>query len=104
MPPPPPPPPPPRRWAPRPPPPSPLAHLPARPLDGVHRALARHVDRPTERVARLVARPQRVELVGDVREHDALGAGVAAVLARLARREVPALAGALGPRQRGLYQ
>src|SRR4051794_26864635 len=43
-------------------------------LDRVDRALARHVHRAAEGVAGLVARPERVELVGDVGEHDALHA------------------------------
>ena len=46
-----------------------------------------------------LARPLGVELVGDVGEHDPLGAGAAGVLAGLLRGQVAADAGALGPRQ-----
>src|SRR5581483_8304307 len=53
------------------------------PLDNVDRALFCHLDRTAERTLGLVARPQRVELVGDVREDEAPRARLAAVLARL---------------------
>ena len=60
--------------------------------------------RPAERLLGLVARPALAELVGDVGDDEPAGAGGAAVLAGLARRQVPADAGALGPRERPLDQ
>ena len=59
------------------------------------------VDGPPEGPRALVAGPLGVELVGDVREHDALGAGAARVVAGLLRSQVAPGPGALRPRQRG---
>ena len=50
----------------------------------------------------LLARPVVAELVGDVGDDDPLGAGALGVLAGLRGGQVPADAGALGPRQRRL--
>ena len=61
-------------------------------------------DRAAEAAFGLLARPVRVELVGDVGEDDAPRAGPAAVLAGLLGRQMPARALAFGPRQRGLDQ
>ena len=47
--------------------------------------------------------PTRVELVGDVGDHEPLGAGARAVLAGLLRRQVAAVALALRARQRRLH-
>src|SRR4051812_45450435 len=71
-------------------------------LESVRGALARHVHAAAEAGPCLRARPQLVELVGDVGEHDLLDARLARVLAGLARGHVAALAAALGARQRRL--
>src|SRR5688572_33271291 len=71
------------------------------PSDVVDGALARHRNRLAEGLRPLIARPDLVELVRDVREHDTLGAGALGVIAGLGRRHVAAIAGALGPRERG---
>src|SRR5215212_385553 len=81
-----------------------VSRLAARPLQRVRRALAGDLDRRAERGRRLVPRPELVELVRDVRQHDALRSRLAPVLAGLARGQVAALAAALGARQRGLDQ
>src|SRR5919112_5131134 len=65
-------------------------------------ALDGHLDRAAERLRGLVARLVGVELVRDVDEEQALGPGVAAVVAGLLRREVAAHARPLGTRERGL--
>ena len=54
---------------------------------------------PPNAALALLARPLGVELVGDVGEHDPLGAGAPGVLAGLAGGQVAADPGALGPRQ-----
>ena len=71
---------------------------PALRRDGVDRALVGGVDRPAERSRRLRARVRRVELGGEVGQHEPLGLRLRAVLARLLRRQVAALAvGARAP-------
>src|SRR4051794_2500059 len=71
-------------------------------LESVRGAFASHVHGASEALRPLGARPQLVELVGDVGEHDLLRPGLARVLARLPRGHVAALAAALGPRKRPL--
>src|SRR5437763_383668 len=54
----------------------------AKPIEGsneVNSALTRQLDGPSEGVRGLVAGPQRVELVGDVRDHHSLRRGRAGI-------------------------
>ena len=62
------------------------------------------VDRRPEAPGALGERPVDVQLIGEVRQDQALRARPGAVLARLLRREVAAGAFALGPRQCRLDQ
>src|SRR5688500_3575737 len=70
----------------------------------VNGSLVGDFDIRPECIAGLFDSPEPVELVGDVRQHEPAGARSLAVLARLPRREVAALAGALRPWQGGLEQ